>query len=225
MLSRSPSLRTVPSLSSRDPLYLPDPPFSLSLSHTHTLSFSFSRSACLSHPLLPLSSHPLGSSLAIISPPPMRLATPEAAKCLFETHPSRRHFPANGIDAPGPGRGSAESPAALTALTALTALSQHRPPISGRSKVRKARAWSADRPAHPALVEKSRHGAFRRSSLCIARMRVFDATECGRALEYHMLLARELAECRNIRESRTTLKGGRDESGSWPRASVYRQLR
>lgn len=179
-----PSGPSFPSLPATLSIYLT--PFSLA----HTLSFSFSRSACLSHPLLSLSSHPLDSSLAIISPPPTRLATPEAAKCLFETHPSRRHFPANRIDAPGPGRESAESPAALTALTALTlSLNTGRRSPAGR----KFEKLAHDRPIGPRiLVEKSRHGAFRRSSLCIARMRVFDATECGRALEYHMFLAQEL---------------------------------
>lgn len=91
---------------SRDPLYLPDSPSSLSASLFLSLCLLISSpAASLS---LSLSSHPHGS-LAIISPPPICLATPGTAKCLFETHPSRRHFPANGIDAPGPRRGSARN--------------------------------------------------------------------------------------------------------------------
>lgn len=84
----------------------------------------------------------------------MCLATPGAAKCLFETHPSRRHFPANGIDAPGSGRGSAESPAALTALTPLTALS-----IAGRRSPagRKFEKLAHDRPIGPRIPLSSRN--------------------------------------------------------------------
>jgi len=130
----------------RDPLYLPDSPLSLSL--------SFSRSACLSHPLLPLSSHSLGSVLAIIPPPPIRLATPGAAKCLFETHPSRRHFPADGIDTPVFRRESTESPTASTALTALTCSfnANRRSPAS-----RKFEKLAHDRPIGPRILLSSRN--------------------------------------------------------------------
>lgn len=202
--SSSPSLPR-PSLSTWPP--------SLDLSLSLPLNLSL---ACLSHPSsLPLFySHPLGFSLAIISPPPSRPATPGAPKCLFETHPSRRYFPANGIDAFGFCERIRRIAGCIDCIDCtdytdccLTRAAD----LPGRPEVRKARAWSADRPAHPILVEKSRRVA----SLCIARMRVFDAK--GEL--------RDITCCwhgKSPNVEYTTLRRGRDERAGRDREHLYR---
>lgn len=139
----------------RDPLYLPDP-----------LSFSFSRSACLSHPLLPLSapSRLLSrynipttgvSSHSWSGKVPFRNAPLAAALSRWRNRRPRLRKRVHGITG------------CIDCTDSTDCSLNNVPPISGRSKVRKARAWSADRPAHPALVEKSRHGIARIPSLVL----------------------------------------------------------